>query len=106
MKNYKNAYFNVRKVKHVKFIAMTDLVSLEQEINFFVDTNPGYKILGIRLNIQELSRQTVIYIATITYLADLVDDVYTKIKEEDNLDATNLDLELFDKDELEDEEED
>ena len=60
----------VKKVKHVHFVMRTSLATLENSVNDFADNNPEYKILGIRLLAEEKN-----FIAVITYLCDVAEDL-------------------------------
>lgn len=68
MKNWKNNDYRrfVKKVKHVHFIMRSSLATLENSVNDFADDNPEYKILGIRLSVENEKA----YIAVITYLCN------------------------------------
>ena len=55
----------VRKVKHVKFFKSEHINKLEKDINEFADSNPSFKILGVRL---ENFKDTMV--AVVTYLED------------------------------------
>lgn len=60
--NYLNTP-RTRKVKHVKFLYCDVLEELETMINGFADDHPEYKILGIKLTMDESK-----FIGVVTYL--------------------------------------
>ena len=63
---FDSPYPRPRKVKHVKFFIDGSLDNLEIGINSFVDANPQFKILGVRL----FQNDSWEYVATVTYLED------------------------------------
>ena len=54
-----------RKVKHVKFFKSKRTDNLEKYINDFADSNPAFKILGVRIDTLDAD-----IIAVVTYLED------------------------------------
>ena len=54
-----------RKVKHVKFFKSKRTDNLEKYINDFADSNPAFKILGVRIDTLDSD-----IIAVVTYLED------------------------------------
>ena len=54
-----------RKVKHVKFFKSKRTDNLEKYINDFADSNPAFKILGVRIDTLGTD-----IIAVVTYLED------------------------------------